>query len=292
MEFATSFGMILKLCTLDSREQVMKFDCAAFSCFPGERESLFFGGKTVLKIEGIMQYAEGQWQYYDKYMEPINAFNHMIHGLSLKGQAILSLRTQRKIFLRLIQDRLQAKLSEFKKGTIVDFSAMSETIQMSETLLKDGLKEYQLDGDRLIGDLIDVVYDEDDEKMPIWSKLNLEDERKREVFRDLLHQHFECEELNPENFIKICYKIVRRLILRVNIPRLDAILMKTQYDSFKNMKKILKDRNAFFLLLLYSHFLILETGDFLLNTYLGFSSLFKTGNATQSCWFYWHSEIK
>ena len=50
----------------------MKFKCAPFSCFPEEQETLYFGGETVLRIQGITHRAATQHLSYDKFMEPIN----------------------------------------------------------------------------------------------------------------------------------------------------------------------------------------------------------------------------
>ena len=114
MEFTKDgAGLVVKLGQTQTKNasKVMKFECEEFSCFPDERETLFFGGVTELKVKGIMKWAQGRWRHYDKYMEPIDAFNRMMNGLSLKGQAILDkAKSQRRMNI-IIRDQLQALLS-------------------------------------------------------------------------------------------------------------------------------------------------------------------------------------
>lgn len=252
MEFATNYGLILKLGPHEAKHEhdylAMKFECAVFSDFPEEKETLFFGGDTKLKIEGIIQWARGKWRHYDKYMEPINAFNHLIHGLPLKGQAILTTKKRsKKLVLDLMSDLLRPLLLDCNTNDTLDFAAMSGTVDIGESVLEEGLKDYQQDSDRLIGDLIDVVYgeEEEEEKMEIWNKLKVEDDRKQQVFRDLLHVHFDCIQLNSENFLKICDKMVRRLLLQINVHELVQNMNTDDLDdAFSNNEKFV-DLNSF-----------------------------------------------
>ena len=92
----------------------MKFECALFSCFSDERETLFFGGDTVLRIKGIWQWANGKWMKYDKYMEPINAFCRMINGLSVMGQPIFSQRSSQKAMSSIFGEILRAQIGQSK----------------------------------------------------------------------------------------------------------------------------------------------------------------------------------
>eukprot|EP01083_Nonionella_stella_P198147 727766_1 len=66
-------GFIFSLCKY-GRYNVLKFDCDRLSAFSDEKETLFFGGETVLKILSIHQHV-GQWRNYKKYMKPINIIN-------------------------------------------------------------------------------------------------------------------------------------------------------------------------------------------------------------------------
>ena len=114
MEFTEDgAGLVVKLGRTQSEnaERVMKFDCEKFSCFPKERETLFFGGVTELKIKGIDQLARVKWNKYDKYMEPNDAFNRMMAGSPLTGHVILDkLRFQIKMN-DIIRDQIQGLLS-------------------------------------------------------------------------------------------------------------------------------------------------------------------------------------
>ena len=86
----------------------MHFECDVFSCFPEERETLFFGGDTVLRIKGIVQWAEGKWRPYDKYMEPINAFCRMMNGLAVREQPIATQKSSQKAMKFICADILRA----------------------------------------------------------------------------------------------------------------------------------------------------------------------------------------
>lgn len=93
---------------LQFKDQVMKFDCANLSCFAEEKESLFFGGDTVLRIKGIIHCAGGVWMKYDKYLEAINVFSRMMDGLSVKQQPIISKKRDQKMMKRMIKDVLRS----------------------------------------------------------------------------------------------------------------------------------------------------------------------------------------
>ena len=108
LRFATGSGLLLKVGQYGDKEDVMLFDCEVFSCFPEERETLFFGGDTVLRIKGIVQWAEGKWRPYDKYMEPINAFCRMMNGLSNKKQPITTKKSNQRAFRMIAADVLRA----------------------------------------------------------------------------------------------------------------------------------------------------------------------------------------
>ena len=107
LKFATESGLLLKVGQYADKDGVMKFECELFSCFPDERETLFFNGNTVLKIKGIMQ-CIGKWIHYDKYMEPINAFSRMMNGLSVTEQPISKRKKYQKVMKRIIKDILRA----------------------------------------------------------------------------------------------------------------------------------------------------------------------------------------
>ena len=112
LKFATASGLVLRVGQYQDKDDVMKFECALFSCYPGERETLFFGGDTVLRIKGILQCADGKWVKYDKYMEPINAFCRMINGLSVKEQLIITKKSSQKAMKTMICDFLRSLIGQ------------------------------------------------------------------------------------------------------------------------------------------------------------------------------------
>ena len=127
MQFASESGLVLKVAALgkrwdrqeigpsnplmashDDKDEVMKFDCEQFSCFAEERETLFFGGDTVLRIKGITQWAQGKWMKYDKYLEAINVFSRMMVGLSVKDQSIMTKKRDQRMMRRIVKDVLRS----------------------------------------------------------------------------------------------------------------------------------------------------------------------------------------
>ena len=102
--------MLLKVGQYLDHGDVMKFECGPFSCHSAERETLFFGGDTVLRIKGVVQWVGDDLLSYDEFMEPINAFCRMINGLSVKGQPV-STKNRYKIKMKmLIKDLLRSLL--------------------------------------------------------------------------------------------------------------------------------------------------------------------------------------
>ena len=108
LKFAKDSGLVLKVGQYQDKDGVIKFECEIFSCFPEERETLFFGGDTTLWIKAILQWAMGKWRHYDKYMEPINAFSRMVNGLSIAGQPITSKKSSQMAMRSILADVLRA----------------------------------------------------------------------------------------------------------------------------------------------------------------------------------------
>ena len=101
---------------LEGQHEVMKFDCELFSCFAEEKETLFFGGDTVLRIEGIIHCARGKWMRYDKYLEAITVFSRMMNGFSVKNQRILSHQKDQKMMKRIVRDVLRSFLLRLEEA--------------------------------------------------------------------------------------------------------------------------------------------------------------------------------
>ena len=100
----------------------MKIECRSLSRFPDEKETLFFGGDTKLKIKRIKQSTGKRWADYASYLNPINAFNHLLSGQPLKGQAILSTQKHRKVLLLgVISDFLNKLISQSAPSKIPEY---------------------------------------------------------------------------------------------------------------------------------------------------------------------------
>ena len=108
LKFATASGLLLKLCQYHEKYEVTKFECASFSCFPEEQEILFFGGETLLKIKGALQWVGDVLMKYDRFMEPINAFSRMMNGLSMKEQDTMNNAKSQRAMKVLIKDILRS----------------------------------------------------------------------------------------------------------------------------------------------------------------------------------------
>ena len=68
----------------------------------------------------------------------------------------------------------------------VDFIAIFKTVDIDTVTLKEGLKDYENDRDRFIGDLIDGVYGENPQVMKLWSALEMENDAKTScISRDI-----------------------------------------------------------------------------------------------------------
>ena len=115
----------------------------------------------------------------------------------------------------------------------VDFAAMSQVVGVEEAVLQKSLGVYKKDRQLLIGDLIDVVYGEDNEKMSIWNSFDMDAETKRKVLRQALHGHFHCFQLNVSNLAKICLRIIarKRLEISVDLQRMTHFMTANGIDG-------------------------------------------------------------
>ena len=100
-------GIILQLMHYLDIFDVMKFECGVFSCFSDERETLFFGGETVLRIQGICQNVGPKWLRYDIYMEAISALTLMMNGRSIMKLPISTNRKYQRRMVKIIRDLLR-----------------------------------------------------------------------------------------------------------------------------------------------------------------------------------------
>ena len=110
-------GLVIKFQRHHEKYQVQRFDCQKFSAFPEEKETLFFGAGTVLRIEGILLWAEGRWQTLDRFMEPLNALLRVMKGQSLTDELIMRKKKYQKAMRILFRDILKSQISETNTKT-------------------------------------------------------------------------------------------------------------------------------------------------------------------------------
>ena len=127
----------------------------------------------------------------------------------------------------------------------VDFETMAQTVGIDAAILREGLSEYVNGHDRLIGDLIDVVYSESTTFSNNLSKLNVEKSGKEALFRRVLHDHFKSTQLSTENFLRLSRYIVTRKDLVIGYDALKEVVTtegidgrmfdKTDKEHYRNM---------------------------------------------------------
>jgi len=148
LQFATESGLLLDIGQYLHNDEVMLFDCARFSCHSQERETLFFGGDTVLRIKGIVQWVGDVLMNYGEFMEPINAFHRMIHGLSVGEQPISTKHRHQMKMRMLIKDLLRSILLSHDQAEcpkyVYDLIRFHHESSVSIELLYDELRtEYE-----------------------------------------------------------------------------------------------------------------------------------------------------
>eukprot|EP01084_Bolivina_argentea_P302967 523020_1 len=95
-------GLIIELTKYLDGGDISYFDCSSASSFDTEKEVLFFGGNTLLRISCIWQVYCSKWTSFRKYIEPLNAIFRMIHGLTVIKQHILSHDKEQRVMLKLL----------------------------------------------------------------------------------------------------------------------------------------------------------------------------------------------
>ena len=130
----------------------------------------------------------------------------------------------------------------------LDFVTMAETVGVDAKMLKEGLGEYGNDINRLIGDLIDVVYAENATTTPLWSKLDVNETEKQELFTNLVHRYFKNIQLSTTNLLKVSEYIIKRKLLQININVLTDVVTTNGIDGrlFDKTAKDLYQNNGTF----------------------------------------------
>ena len=126
----------------------------------------------------------------------------------------------------------------------VDIPMMAQSVGIEAVSLKQELNEYEEDMNQLIGDLIDVVYVEDATTTAIWSKLEMDNDAKIDVFRSILHRFFKITQLNTDNLIRASNVFIGRKRLEIDIDVLIDVITtngingrmfdKTAPNSYEN----------------------------------------------------------
>ena len=129
---------------------------------------------------------------------------------------------------RRFRDEEYGKSVQQKK---VNFAAMAQVLGEDETMLREWLSGYQQDRDRLIGDLIDVVYGHYVEDIDIWKGLNVNEDQKNGIFRKILHEHFKCTQLSTSNMVSICRVTAERMELKIDGDALKEVLTDNHMDG-------------------------------------------------------------
>lgn len=101
--------------------------------------------------------------------------------------AVLAKMEETSFMIRDLGDKLLETMKE-RMTKVVDFKFMAKTLGVESKVLSRPLNVYKKHPDRLIGDLIDVICNEDLQKMDIWNKLGvgITDHKKRAIFRSTL----------------------------------------------------------------------------------------------------------
>ena len=126
---------------------------------------------------------------------------------------------------------LETEYGQSASEKMIDFATMAQVVGVDEVALGEGLSAYEKDANRLIGDLIDVLYGEDVEDMDIWKTLKVDDDRKNDIFPQILYDHFKCTQLSTGNMIKICTVTVQRMEFQIDIDVLNEVLTNNRIDG-------------------------------------------------------------
>ena len=146
--------------------------------------------------------------------------------LAAKSEVLRFIRDDRRYRDNVAERELSADQS-------IDFVMMAQKANIEEMVFKEGLSEYDNDRHRLISDLIDVVYAEDNmyTKSEIWHKLKVSDNEKASVFRSVLHGHFKSTQLNTDNLLKASKVFIARKGLQIDINALIDVVTTNGVDG-------------------------------------------------------------
>eukprot|EP01084_Bolivina_argentea_P319336 553889_1 len=112
--FAKDGGLIFELRNYkDDIYDVFKFECSRLSAFDREKEVLFFGGDTVLRLSSIWQWYNGKWKCYRKFVEALNSIIRMINGLPIGSPHVVTNKKYQQFICYMLTHRLNSQPSTF-----------------------------------------------------------------------------------------------------------------------------------------------------------------------------------
>ena len=109
-----SSGMALKVSRCRGDDMLMNFDCTPFSRFTKKKkESLIFGGASVLRLISIRRLEFGSWArsaHLKEFLVPMEALFSMMRGITLKNKQILNDEKSQRNLRWIIADLLRSMM--------------------------------------------------------------------------------------------------------------------------------------------------------------------------------------
>ena len=130
--------------------------------------------------------------------------------------------------------RFRDQEEEYKSASndAVNYTAMARTLGVDEKLLREGLDGY--DRDSIISALVDVVYGENMEELPIWTAFEMEimeNKEKRMKFQNVLYRNFCSFQLSTANLMKLSRYIVERKDLQIDAVQMEKVMTSGSVDG-------------------------------------------------------------
>eukprot|EP01084_Bolivina_argentea_P214984 364944_1 len=107
IEFAAGKGILMQLNNngdLYNSKRLRFFDCSWVSCFPEERERLFFGGDFKIRIESVITVTTAD--NFQKFFHALYLFDLMMNGNNMRGCKTRINSRDQKILTALIDNKL------------------------------------------------------------------------------------------------------------------------------------------------------------------------------------------
>eukprot|EP01084_Bolivina_argentea_P256210 431273_1 len=99
---ASSDGLVVELCFYDIINTVFTLDCSVISAFTEEREMLFYGGDTILRIQSIHQLVDNKWKSYEDFVKATDGITRLMNGLQCKTGLTGSVKKAMRFIFRSI----------------------------------------------------------------------------------------------------------------------------------------------------------------------------------------------